>query len=110
MSRVVVLVMFACLLFAGGCGDTEDTAVTEPSPGLTSLVEAERAFASQVYDKGMRGAFLANLAGKSVVFDPRPVDGRKLYEEHEDKPSLLEWEPAFADISRAGRMGYTTGP
>ncbi|MCP4684050.1 MAG: nuclear transport factor 2 family protein, partial [bacterium] len=23
---------------------------------------------------------------------------------------LLEWEPAFADISRAGRMGYTTGP
>jgi ketosteroid isomerase-like protein len=39
-----------------------------------------------------------------------PINGATYYQEQEDKPNLLEWEPAFADISRAGRMGYTTGP
>jgi len=110
MSRVVVALTLVCLLSLTGCGEKEETALTEPSPALSSLIKAERAFAAQVYDKGMRGAFLANLARNSVVFDPKPVDGLRLYEEHEAKPTLLEWEPVFADISRAGRMGYTTGP
>ncbi len=110
MNRVIVVCAFLMLLLQAGCGEKEEAGVTEPTPALSSLVDAERAFAAQVYEKGVRGAFLANLSMNSVVFDPRPVNGQKLYQEHEDKPTLLEWEPTFADISRAGRMGYTTGP
>jgi len=98
------------LLFQAGCGEKEEAAMVEPGPDLNSLIRAERAFAALVYDRGVRGAFLANLAENSVVFNPLPVNGARYYEEQEARPALLEWEPAFADISRAGRMGYTTGP
>lgn len=110
MNRFVTVVLMLVLLCQFGCGEKKEAAVNEPGPDLASLIAAERDFAAQVYDKGVRGAFLDNLAANAVIFNPLPVNGATYYEEHEDKPTLLEWEPTFADISRAGRMGYTTGP
>ena len=46
---------------------------------LRSLVEAERAFSRLSAEKGIRTAFLANLAPDSIVFRPLPVSGRKVY-------------------------------
>ena len=77
---------------------------------LRSLVEAERAFARLSVEKGIRTAFLANLAPDAVVFRPTPVPGRKAYEERSEIPGRLSWQPSFADIARAGDLGYTTGP
>jgi ketosteroid isomerase-like protein len=78
------------------------------NPG--SLVEAERAFAAASVAKGTRDAFLENLADDSVLFHPGPVDGKKWWREQPVRPGVLTWQPIFASVSRAGDLGYTTGP
>jgi ketosteroid isomerase-like protein len=78
---------------------------------LKSLVDAERAFARTAVDKGLRAAFLENLAEDAIVFRPQPAPGRPLYEKvSPDSPTRLIWKPVFAEISGAGDLGYTTGP
>ena len=96
-----VFILIATAVFSAAMGADAD---------LKSLVEAERAFSRLSVEKGIRTAFLANLAQDSVVFRPAPVPGRKAYEERAEIPGRLEWRPTFADISRAGDLGYTTGP
>ena len=79
-----------------------------PDPG--ALVEAERAFARDAAEDGMRAAFLAHLGEGSVVFEPGPVDARVTWEAHGNNPGLLSWEPEHAEIAASGEMGWTTGP
>jgi len=81
---------------------------------LTSLVEAERAFAKASEEKGTREAFLAFIADDGTLFRPTAVKGKKWLLEHplppSPKRSLLAWQPSFAEVARAGDMGYTFGP
>lgn len=78
---------------------------------LQSLVDSERAFAGMSAEKGIREAFLAYLADDAIVFRPKPVPGRGVYEAAPaDSTLLLTWEPAFAEVSAGGDLGYTTGP
>jgi ketosteroid isomerase-like protein len=92
--------LFACPLATSG----------QENPDWTSLVEAERAFAATSLAKGTRAAFLEFLAEDSILFRPGPVPGKKWIEEHPAPPTLLTWEPAFADVAQSGDFGYTTGP
>jgi ketosteroid isomerase-like protein len=81
------------------------------SRSLQTLIETERAFSHLSEEKGTREAFLTFLADDSVVFLPRHVPGKKAYEDlPNDSPTLLTWEPAYAEVSPAGDLGYTTGP
>ncbi|HXE90016.1 MAG TPA: DUF4440 domain-containing protein [Terriglobales bacterium] len=82
----------------------------EPGPILKSLLEAERNFARMSVEKGIRPAFLANLAEDAVIFRPGPVPGKKWMRDHPPENSVLSWEPSYAEVSRAGDMGFTTGP
>src|SRR5215831_17188941 len=75
-----------------------------------ALVEMEHAFAKAAATKGTRDAFLEFLADDGIVFQPGPVNGRKYWGERQPAKGLLSWQPAFADVSRAGDLGYTTGP
>ncbi len=103
MKRAVL-----CLL---GLSSLSALAASAGAPAdLRSLVEAERAFSRLSVEKGIRTAFLANLAPDSIVFRPLPVSGRKVYEESPEAAAKLTWRPTFADIARAGDLGYTTGP
>ena len=77
---------------------------------LNSLVEAERGFAKASIANGTREAFIANLADDATLFRPHAVAGKKWMMEQPARPGLLTWEPIFADVSRAGDLGYTTGP
>ena len=91
------------------------TMSASPSPAfadaaLDSLIAAERAFASLSLAKGMKEAFLTYLAEGSVVFQPGAVDGRKAWEAKPASAATLTWEAAFAGVSSAGDLGYTTGP
>jgi len=78
--------------------------------GLSSLVQSELDFSKAAAEQGIRKAFLAFLAEGSIVFRPRPVDGRKLYSESAESGGILAWYPVVADISSTGDFGYTTGP
>ena len=82
----------------------------QSSPDPAALVEAERAFARDAAENGMRAGFLAHLGEGSVVFEPGPVDARTSWEAREARPGLLSWEPEHAAISSSGELGFTTGP
>jgi ketosteroid isomerase-like protein len=86
------------------------TTCGEDNPNWTSLVEAERSFAAASLAKGTRAAFLDFLAEDSILFRPGPVPGKKWIEEHPAPPTLLTWQPTFADVAQSGDLGYTTGP
>jgi ketosteroid isomerase-like protein len=84
------------------------------SPGLKSLVDAERLFAKRCSEKGIRESFVEFFADSSVIFRPHPINGKKFYlgrpVPQTLPPVLLKWVPSFADVSIAGDLGYTTGP
>jgi ketosteroid isomerase-like protein len=85
-------------------------AAKEPEPPLLDLVRAERAFAQTSVEQGVKSAFLAFMADDAIVFRPNPVNAQSWYGEQPDVPGTLNWEPAWADISAAGDLGFTTGP
>ncbi|HAF15956.1 MAG TPA: hypothetical protein DCK93_04530 [Blastocatellia bacterium] len=81
---------------------------------LESLVDTERAFARMSQEKGTRPAFMAFIAEDGILFRPTAVKGKQWMIDHplppSDKRPLLSWQPMFAEVARAGDMGYTTGP
>jgi len=64
--------------------------------------------------KGIREAFTEFIAEDGILFRPRAVFGKKWMSDNPLPPAttrpLLVWQPIFAGISRAGDLGYTTGP
>jgi ketosteroid isomerase-like protein len=74
------------------------------------LVQMERDFANVAATKGTRDAFIEFLADDGIIFQPGPVNGKKFWTERQPGKGLLSWQPAYADISRGGDLGYTTGP
>jgi ketosteroid isomerase-like protein len=77
---------------------------------LSSLVDSERAFARASAEDGTLNAFRAYLAEDAILFRPLAVNAHEWLRETPDVPGLLSWEPAVADVSVAGDLGYTTGP
>ncbi len=84
------------------------------SPALAALVAAERAFAQLSVEKGVRESFLTFFADDGIDFQPHPTLTKEAFRKRPapaTPPSItLDWDPIFADISRAGDLGYTTGP
>lgn len=101
------LILFGCsFVLLAGAGLKQSGGRT-----LQSLIDAERAFSKLSEEKGLKEAFLSYLADDSIVFRPKPVPGRNVYERTpDDLPVLLAWEPAYAEVALDGDLGYTTGP
>ena len=79
-----------------------------------AMITTERAFSRMSEEKGIRESFTEFIAEDGILFRPRAVFGKKWMRENPLPPSttrpLLVWQPIFAGISRAGDLGYTTGP
>lgn len=97
------VLMVAAMLASGTVRAGDDDA-------WESLVAAERAFARQAADEGVRAAFLRHLTEDSVVFAPQPQPGRAVWEARPANADRLEWAPAVAEVALAGDLGYTYGP
>lgn len=82
----------------------------EGPPSLTSLVDSELQFAQTAVDKGVKTAFLEFLSNDSILFRPRAVSGKEWMEGRPPSRDLLIWRPAYAEVSAAGDLGFTTGP
>lgn len=84
------------------------------SPALDSLVAAEKAFAATSVEKGIRDSFLMFFADDGINFQPHPTKTREAFLKRPAPatrpPIELNWRPIYADVSRAGDLGYTTGP
>src|SRR5262252_4661081 len=102
------LILIFALLISAHVGLAQKQ--SERTMNRRALVEMEHAFAKAAATKGTRDAFLEFLADDAIVFQPGPVNGRKFWSERTAAKGLLSWQPAFADVSRAGDLGYTTGP
>ena len=105
MRKVFLPLLLFCLLSQGNLARQ-----VEGGAELKALVNTEREFSKTSEAKGMRDAFLAFLADDGILFRPNPVSGKKWWLERPAVAGLLTWEPIFADVSRAGDLGYTTGP
>ncbi len=78
---------------------------------LRALVETERAFSRASTERGMKDAFIEFAAEDGLLFRRTVVNAKELWRQTNPAPTgLLKWRPSFADISRAGDLGYTTGP
>lgn len=86
------------------------TSAHAQASAVASLVDAERAFARVSTERGIRTAFLENLAEDAIVFQPGPVPGRATYEKTPNGPAYLDWKPMLAEVSASGDLGFTTGP
>ena len=81
-----------------------------PDAHVHPVLAAERAFSRTSVEQGAKAAFLANLADDAIVFSPEPTPGRAYYQSQPDAGPRLSWEPSYAEISRGGDFGYTSGP
>jgi ketosteroid isomerase-like protein len=109
MRTLLVSLVLACAFVAPGAAQKNDR-----MNDLRSLVETERAFSRTSEEKGTRESFAEFIAEDGILFRPTAVLGKKWMREHPLPPStkrqLLSWQPIFAAVSRAGDLGYTTGP
>jgi len=106
-NRFVASRVVTALLVLSSCdgGSWPDAGAT-----LNSLIEAERGFAAAASEQGVRDAFLTHLAEDAVLFRPQPVPGKQYLQASAPTPGLLAWDPEYAEASRDGSLGYTTGP
>src|SRR5258706_4919050 len=97
-------------LLLGACS----TAPTYPDATLETLFNAERAFAHDSTERGIRAAFLEHFATDGVDFRPGPgvMRERMLARPAPADPLalLLDWSPQVGAVARSGDLGFTTGP
>jgi len=109
MERTRLLTGSICLALAIGSFVVAQK-VSVRKQNRQALVQMERDFARAAATKGTRDAFLEFIADDGILFQPGPISGKKFWTERQSRKGLLSWEPIFADVSRAGDLGYTTGP
>ena len=109
MIRGVTAFFLSVLLYSSGVAQSK-----EDNRSLMSLVESERAFSRTSVKIGARSSFMMYFADDAVVFRPHPVKYKEVMKNvplpKNPTEATLEWEPLWADISRSGDLGYTTGP
>jgi ketosteroid isomerase-like protein len=113
-ATMMLLAMAGCAGQSGAVSDIPSPAAAiDPSTASArdALVAAERAFAARSFANGTRDAFLAYLSEDAVLFIPRASPGRPFFEaQPAAAKSRLDWAPIYAEVSRAGDLGFTTGP
>lgn len=77
---------------------------------LGSMLATEKALIFAAEEHGSKRAFSDHLTADSVVFRPRPINGRQYLSTSESRPGeSLVRKTIYADISANGLLGYTTG-
>ena len=127
LKRVVPAVVAALIVASAQVTNVARVGAQSPSPpslpplpvkekgfpsALAPVVEAEHAFAQHSIDHGMKSAFLRYAAPDGVIVNRNgPVNAIETWARRDPAPTgLLTWWPVYADVSRAGDMGWTTGP
>jgi ketosteroid isomerase-like protein len=110
-SPIAALVPLGVLLVAPFLlGPPAFAATIDRQAALDAVVAAERAFARAAAEKGFKASFLEYLADDALMMMPTPRPAKESLRGQPESPMSLSWYPVHADVSRAGDLGYTTGP
>lgn len=107
-ARFLLIVLLAQAAGVTGCGRRETTADASP------LLEADRAFARAVEERGAEG-WAGFFLEEGVMFPRRGrIDGRAAILERmrgafADSTHRLRWEPQEGLLAQSGDLGYTIG-
>lgn len=105
---LILLLISLCFVEISAQGVTKTRSL--PITGdLQKLVQTEQAFARTAAEKGTKTAFLSFLADDGIIFNPTEVNGKLVWQARAESPALLSWNPAWADVSSDGKLGFTTG-
>jgi ketosteroid isomerase-like protein len=83
-----------------------------PTAPIDQVIAAERAFAADTRERGIKPGFLATVAPGGIVLAPGPVNARDQFAGLPDGPPRrpgLFWWPDFAGVSASGDLGFTSG-
>jgi hypothetical protein len=103
--RMILLLSVAGALLAGCSQSGADRAKAE-------LIAADKAFSAQSAKEGTQAAFIEVAASDVKVLDQKSLTGIAAIEAEYKDPepgATLTWEPAYADVSSSGDLGYTWG-
>lgn len=108
LALVIILALSAC----GSTPRMPDATPRAYADAQASLVAAERAFASDALQHGVRAAFLRHFAPGGILFVPAPARVEDVFVRPPADPhaTLLEWEPVASGVAASGDFGFTTGP
>lgn len=112
-ATTLTMFLFAALLAASASAQLPTLPLGDKDfpKALAPVVAAEHAFAVYSIEHGMKEAFLRFAAPDGIVFRRTPVNAVEAWTQTTPAPTgLLTWYPTYADVSRAGDLGWTTGP
>jgi ketosteroid isomerase-like protein len=112
-AKVLAVAFVAALLAATATAQLPPLPTGEKNfpKALIPVVEAEHAFAERSIAQGMKDAFIRFAAPDGIIIRRAPVNAIELWTKTTPAPTgQLSWYPIFADVARAGDLGYTTGP
>ena len=79
--------------------------------GIEGLINAEKSFAAYALSNGTKNAFLKYMDSAAIVYDKgEPVNAMKTWTAKEPVKGILNWQPAYSEISASGEFGYNAGP
>lgn len=109
-GRLAALIISLAALGAAA-GQAPLTNLKEMPKTLKPLVETELAFAAAARARGIKDSFIEYAAEDGLLFRRTAVNAREFWRQANPAPTgLLSWYPTYADVSRAGDVGWTTGP
>lgn len=112
----ILVIMFWAALSA--CGAPEETAEITPAAQMEraskELMEADRAFARDVAERGLNGWMVHFAPGGSMVRGTGEVTGHSAIRASmepllSDTTVTFTWRPTRADVGAGGDLGYTVG-
>lgn len=78
---------------------------------LRAVTEAERAYAAQAADDGMKAASLHWMRADATVFHPEPAAAAASFAAWDERTQpRLAWAPQRVEVSAAGDLAVSTGP
>lgn len=112
--RSLPFLLLALLMFMTTNDGLSQVGPGQPHQTARDVAEAERAFARRSVETGWREAFLEFFADDAVSYAPDPGNAKERLLKRPPTPRpqkvILHWWPVYADISRSGDMGLSTGP
>jgi ketosteroid isomerase-like protein len=100
--------LLAIALLAGD-GTCRAASAELSAPLDSDVLTADREFAAQAQESGIRAAYNRFLAENAILFRPLPVPAREWLAGHEPASGRLEWSPAVAETACDASLAVTLG-